>query len=93
MQSKLESLIESSVNTFIGFIVALICQIWVIAPLFNLPTTAVQDTLITIIFTVLSVVRGYLCRRYFNARLMKLITHNHNKNEGNVDVLSIRNPR
>ena len=75
MQSKVESLVESCVNTLIGFLVALVVQMFVIAPLFNLPTTKIDDFLITTIFTVLSVIRGYYCRRFFNYRSISKMLH------------------
>ena len=75
MQSKVDSLVESCVNTLIGFLVALIVQMFVIAPLFSLPTSKTQDFLITTIFTVLSVIRSYYCRRYFNYRIISNTLH------------------
>lgn len=64
-QSKKQSLKETVISTFIGLAVSLITQI-VIFPLYGMEVSFNQNIQITIIFTVVSIVRGYLVRRYFN---------------------------
>ena len=64
-QSKLESLIESIINTSLGFLVALITQI-LIYPIFDIEVSFEYQTLLALIFTSVSLVRGYIVRRYFN---------------------------
>ena len=64
-QSKIESLIESIINTSLGFLVALITQI-LIYPLFDIDVTMGDQALLALIFTAVSLVRGYVVRRYFN---------------------------
>ena len=64
-QSKIESLIESIINTSLGFLVALITQI-LIYPLFDIDVTMGDQALLALIFTAVSLVRGYIVRRYFN---------------------------
>ena len=64
-QSKIESLIESIINTSLGFLVALITQI-LIYPIFDIDVTMGDQALLALIFTVVSLVRGYIVRRYFN---------------------------
>ena len=64
-QSKIESLIESIINTSLGFLVALITQI-LIYPLFDIDVTMGDQSLLALIFTAVSLVRGYIVRRYFN---------------------------
>ena len=64
-QSKIESLIESIINTSLGFLVALITQI-LIYPLFDIEVSFGDQTLLALIFTSVSLVRGYIVRRYFN---------------------------
>lgn len=67
-QSKLESLIEAIANTLIGFAISFLA--WPIAAwIFNMPYNPGQHFGIVIFFTVLSVVRGYAVRRWFNYRL------------------------
>ena len=63
-QSKIESWIEVCVNVGSGFILALLLWSYVIQPLYdaNIMTSAL---IITLSFTVLSIARGYLWRRFF----------------------------
>lgn len=64
-QSKKHSIIESISNTVIGLAVSFIAQL-VIYPLMEIPVTIKQNLLITLIFFLLSFIRGYLIRRFFN---------------------------
>ena len=64
-QSKTESLIESIINTSLGFLVALITQI-LIYPIFDIEVSFGDQTLLALIFTSVSLFRGYIVRRYFN---------------------------
>lgn len=72
-QSRLESLIEASINIGSGFIVSLLLWTFVIVPVWNLPVNMSQNLVITGLFTVLSIVRSYIWRRFFNAGLHKKI--------------------
>ena len=65
MQSKRESLIEIGLNVGSGFLIAWVMTITVL-PLFGLNATINESFQITLIFTLVSVLRGYLWRRYFN---------------------------
>lgn len=67
-QTRLESLIESGVNIAIGYLVALASQI-AIFPLFGLQVPFGDNLLIGLWFTVISLVRSYIIRRWFNKRL------------------------
>lgn len=67
-QSKTQSLKETVISTFIGLAVSLITQI-IIFPLYGMEVSFNQNIQITIIFTVVSILRGYLVRRYFNRKL------------------------
>lgn len=64
-QSKLESLIETNVNVFSGWLISLLLWSFVVSPLFSIDTSMMQNMGITIIFTIVSVVRGYYWRRFF----------------------------
>lgn len=64
-QSKIHSLIETFAGVAIGFIVSVALS-YVVYPLFGHSFTLGQNIGITIIFTVASIVRGYLVRRAFN---------------------------
>ena len=70
MQSRVESFIEASVNILIGFGVALLAQI-VIFPVFDIHIEMWENLSIAAFFTVISLVRSYLLRRYFNRRLTR----------------------
>jgi len=72
-QTKLESLLEASVNTAIGFFVALWTWQFIVAPLMGYIVTMRDNLVITGIFTVVSVARGYVLRRFFNAGLHRAI--------------------
>jgi len=67
-QTRLESLIEATVNTAIGFFVALVSQV-VVFPLFGIHVPLSTNLGIGAWFTLISVVRSYVIRRWFNARL------------------------
>lgn len=66
MQSKRFSLIESITNTLTGFLVSLLIQV-IIYPVLGIPVTIEQNILITSVFTVASILRGYVIRRIFNS--------------------------
>lgn len=67
-QTKLGSLIESLMNILIGFGVALASQIAVF-PFFGIYVSLKTNIWIGVWFTVISLVRSYVIRRWFNARL------------------------
>jgi len=64
-QTKRQSLFESMVNVSIGFTISLVAT-FVVFPLFDVVSTPSKNVGITIFYTVISVVRSYLVRRYFN---------------------------
>ncbi|MGA0608858.1 DUF7220 family protein [Caldimonas sp. KR1-144] len=67
-QTCLGSLIESLLNVAIGYGVALASQL-AIFPLFGIHVPLSTNVAIGAWFTVISVVRSYVLRRWFNARL------------------------
>jgi hypothetical protein len=69
-QTKLGSLIESLMNIAIGYFVALISQI-IIFPLFDIDISLSTNLWIGLWFTVISLIRSYVIRRWFNAKLHK----------------------
>jgi hypothetical protein len=70
-QSKLGSLIEAALNIVIGFVVAIASQI-VVFPLVGIHGVPLSTNLeIGAYFTLISLVRSYVIRRWFNARLRK----------------------
>ena len=72
MQSRLGSLIETVVNMGIGFVVALISQL-VIFPWYGIVVDMHANVEITAWFTVVSLVRTYFVRRWFNAGIQNTI--------------------
>jgi hypothetical protein len=65
MQTKKQSLLESFTNVLIGVVVALMAQI-AIFPFFDIHVPISDNIAIAALFTVVSLVRSYLVRRYFN---------------------------
>ena len=64
-QTKRHSLIESLVNILIGYFTALFSQ-FLIFPLFDINIPLSDNLLIGLYFTIISLIRSYLVRRYFN---------------------------
>lgn len=71
MQSKKISLAESLTNTFSGLVVSFLIQV-VIYPVMGIPVKLHQNIIITMVFTLASIGRGYVVRRIFN----KINLHN-----------------
>lgn len=70
-QSRLGSLIEALANIFIGFGINLGANM-IVLPWFGFHVSASQAFGIGVVFTVISLVRGYFIRRYFNAKLQHM---------------------
>lgn len=70
MQTKKHSLIEAVVNVSIGYIVAILSQM-AIYPLFNIRTSTKENMLLALFFTLVSLVRSYCLRRFFNTLTYK----------------------
>ena len=69
IQTKQQSFIESLTQTAIGFLVSLFtwyCILW--TELFDITVTFADNLVITGIFTVVSIIRGYFIRRFYNGR-------------------------
>lgn len=65
MQTRKQSFIEAATNVIIGYVVAVMSQI-IVFPMFGVKSTISQNIKIGLIFTVISLARSYLLRRYFN---------------------------
>ena len=70
MQSKYQSLIESLTNILIGYLTALFSQV-LIFPIFDIYVSFQDNLLIGLYFTIISLIRSYLVRRYFNNRSLR----------------------
>ena len=67
MQSKYQSILEQTLNVGSGFIISVLVWEYAIKHLIHSEILSVDSSIwITIIFTVVSFIRGYLWRRYFN---------------------------
>lgn len=66
MQSRRMSMIEVATNIVIGLVVSFISQIAVFK-LYDIHISVTQNVEITIWFTVISIIRSYLVRRWFNS--------------------------
>ena len=71
MQTRKGSLLEATLNIGSGFIVAMLVWQLIAAPLFGYEVTLYDNFWLTMIFTVVSVVRSYFWRRLFNYYIVK----------------------
>ena len=64
-QSKQNSMFEAVTNTVIGLITSFIIQL-IIYPLLDIKVSIFENIIITIVFFIASIIRGYIIRRIFN---------------------------
>ena len=67
MQTKKLSIIETLVSVGIGWLIGVILNLTVL-PLFDYNITVVDSLWVSLIFTAVSVIRGYVIRRAFNSK-------------------------
>ena len=67
MQTKRQSLIETLTSVFVGWLIGVILNLTIL-PLFDYNITVVDSLWVSLIFTVVSVIRGYIIRRWFNSK-------------------------
>ena len=65
MQTRLMSLTEAIANVGVGYVLAVLTQILVF-PMFGFEPSLSENLRIGLVFTVLSLARGYLIRRLFD---------------------------
>jgi hypothetical protein len=70
MQTKTQSFIESCANVLVGYLVALLSQLLVF-PMFYIHIPFSSNLAIGAWFTVISLVRSYVLRRWFNGLKFK----------------------
>lgn len=70
MQTRIQSLIEAWANVAVGYLVALASQL-AIFPLFEIHISLSSNLWIGAWFTLISLVRSYVLRRWFNAHLQR----------------------
>lgn len=69
-QTKWGSFIEACINVLIGFVINYIANL-IILPLFGLHVTLLENLYIGLLYTVISVARSYIVRRWFDERIHK----------------------
>jgi len=70
MQTKKQSFMESLANVAIGYLISLI-SLFVIFPLLRIESSTGKNLIITLYFTLISISRSYILRRYFNKQNTK----------------------
>ena len=70
-QSRLGSLIESLINVVVGFSINFGANMFIF-PLFGFHITPSANLALGAVYTVISVVRSYCIRRWFNAKLHRI---------------------
>lgn len=68
-QSRIESMVESWANIGSGFFISLLMWVYVVSPIWDIETTPLDNLSIVCLFTVTSILRSYVWRRWFNRRL------------------------
>ena len=66
MQSIRMSLIETIVSVCIGLVVSFVSQLWLFR-MYDIHISLAQNLELTLYFTVVSVIRGFAVRRFFNS--------------------------
>jgi len=67
MQSRKHSLIESTVNIVVGYSISVVSQIFIF-PLFGINISILTNMHMGLYFTVVSLCRSYIIRRWFNSK-------------------------
>ncbi len=66
MQTRLMSLVETMTNILVGLVISFLSQI-VIFKIYNVSLSTQQNVEITLYFTIISILRSYALRRFFNS--------------------------
>jgi hypothetical protein len=66
MQSVRQSLIETMCSTAVAFLLSVALQHCIVNPLWHLHSSPLDSLGITVFFTVVSLVRSFYFRRFFN---------------------------
>lgn len=66
MQSRLMSAVEAVANVFVGYLVSVAANL-VVLPAFGYDVGVADSFYIGLVFTAISLVRGYTLRRVFNS--------------------------
>ena len=74
-QTRLGSLVEQLLNIGSGFVIS--CLLWEFAvkPIWHIRTDFAENLQITLLFTAVSIARGYAWRRWWVRRYERRISH------------------
>ena len=64
-QSRKMSAIESITNSFVGFWISVVLAMWTVPLLYGAPAPMKQNIISTVLFTIVSIVRSFIMRRFF----------------------------
>jgi hypothetical protein len=67
-QTRLGSFIEACINIVIGFVINF-CMNLLILPLFGFHITLLDNFYMGLLYTIVSIVRSYVIRRWFNSMI------------------------
>ena len=70
MQTKIQSIKEAVTNTAVGFMISYIST-FIIFPIVNVSSSPGKNIIITLYFTIISLIRSYVIRRWFNNKTPK----------------------
>ena len=65
-QTKVHSIVEMLLNVGSGFIIAMLLWRYVVTPCLGIPYNLDESFYVTLLFTSVSIVRGYIWRRIGN---------------------------
>lgn len=70
-QSRLESAVEAVLNVGSGYVLGALIWTFVIAPIWKYEVTLFDAWAIPALFTIVSVLRSYVWRRFFEGRIRR----------------------
>ena len=66
MQTRLMSLVETMTSVLVGLVISFLSQI-VVFKIYDVHLSTQQNVEITLYFTIISILRSYALRRFFNS--------------------------
>jgi len=73
-QTRLESLLEAFINQASGFIISFLAWMYIVPKIWpELKTTAQVGFWVTVFFFMVSIIRSYFWRRFFNKGIHKWV--------------------
>jgi hypothetical protein len=70
-QSRRHSLHETLVSTLVGFFISTLLNMFVVPLIVHAPVHLAQNLTLTGMFTVASILRGYVIRRHYNRKTLR----------------------